>query len=130
MVLVGKGQSLSAGQYEFYLIARSDNRLFQASFLGGFVGLVAAPDPVQVGLWYLVVTWHDGTACRIQVNNGVVTTDVPSFTDGVHIAAFGVGGIGSAVSTLEGVLDVVMIWNRALTSQAERDVIWNGGRGC
>ena len=132
--LVGQGYTLSAGNYYFYCIVRSDDHLVQMSVGSSARGLVSSVAPVPLGGWHLVVAWAssvtpgDAGTTNIQIDNGPIATT----GNGLGVNVFGVptvGAIGSGSEAYLGRLDQLMYWGRALTDQAERDIVWNGGAG-
>lgn len=82
------------------------------------------------GAWIFVVAWHDSAAntLNIQINNGTVDSTSTSAGVRVSTAPFRLGNRGNAASPMDGVMDMVGIWKRVLTSD-ERTQLYNGGSG-
>lgn len=82
------------------------------------------------GTWYLVLGSFDdaGDTIGISVNNG--TVDTASFSSSIFdsTSVFQVGRLVSSGDSIDGVIDCVPIWSRALTS-GEITEFYNGGNG-
>lgn len=72
-----------------------------------------------VGVWYYVVAWYDGTRLNISVNNS--PADSVSYSGGVYNGPtqFRLGTIGGNLYSLDGALDEVAIYKRALADAGE-----------
>ncbi len=82
----------------------------------------------SLSTWYYVVAWHDsvGNTINICVNNGTADSKGYAFggydgADDFHLGAF----VGEY---MDGLLDEVGIWKKALTP-TERTWLYNGGAG-
>ena len=134
--LVSSGNSLSSGQYFFHAIVRFDNHLIQVALEQGVGGVVTSLMPPPLGAWTLVIVWADETPgasgpTHIQLNNGAIATvgtGGTAFTFGTPLVV-GAIGVTTMSARLHGRMDQLMYWNRALSSQAERDLLWNTGHG-
>lgn len=85
---------------------------------------------LQTGTWYFFVAWHDSSAqtINIQVDNGAIASK--SHTDGIVSpnGNFTMGNQNSSPRPMNGRLDSVTFWRRALTSE-ERTALYNNGNG-
>lgn len=84
-----------------------------------------------VGVWYLVVAWHDATNDQIGISVDAGTPTFATHTGGVHVdtTSFWLGQRQIQDIFLNGTLDEVGVWKRMLTS-AEIVDLYNGGFGC
>ena len=135
--LVSNGPSTVPGDFHFTVYVNSSGTVGLEIHNGTDAGVLSAT-ALQVGEWTLVTLWQtvtgDTTQMSIQLNQDALATNtgtivslaalVPQFCMG---AMGGTSG-GPALYPLDGDLDSVMAWNRAL-SEAERAVVWNGGAG-
>jgi uncharacterized protein (TIGR02217 family) len=135
--LVSTGHSLDSNQYYFFCIVRPDTHQIQLGLYQGFGGVVTSVAPPPLGAWTLVVAWSEAPPgggagpTALQLNNGPIATGgigTTTFPFGTPLVVGAIGS-GSFSARLHGSIDALMYWNRALSSQAERDLLWNGGAG-
>lgn len=85
---------------------------------------------LQTGTWYFFVAWHDSSSdtINIQINNGAIASK--SHTDGIIAPTgnFTMGNQNSSPRPMNGRLDSVSFWRRALTAE-ERTALYNNGNG-
>lgn len=80
-----------------------------------------------LGTWNFIVLKSDGATVSLRLNNGTpVTTALAGVVSGGS-GAFNIGA-ANAANTLDGLIDAVGFWQRALTS-AEETTLWNAGAG-
>jgi hypothetical protein len=128
--MVGKGNVSSTQntcEYHWYLAASAfrfvvgngSSRVDRA-----YPGLTAT-----AGQWYFLVGWWDAGTLSLQINNGTVDSSAWAAGSYDSTLPFEVGrqlGYTAATSYLNGRVDNIMFWRRALTTQ-ERTDLWNGG---
>lgn len=110
--------------YEYYLGVAGGVFNFQVT-----AGAVAVNGPTpSAGQWYFVAAWYDGVNINIQVNNGTVNST--AFSSGVPdgTSPFLIGKRGDTAIYMNGRIDSLSFWKRALTS-GERTLLYNGGAG-
>lgn len=122
---VGNGASQNAGTYEAFINMGVFSHLIGMATRGG-ADSVTHPTLITLGDYHLIVCWHTGTTTNIQIDNGTIAS-AAALAGSAAAFSFNVGGMGSGTYGLSGAIDMVMVWTRALISQAERDIIWAGG---
>lgn len=122
--------SLSDGSIHYYdlklrssdshIVFRSNNNTDAADVDTGVVASTAT--------WYhCVVVQHSATSVSLYVNNTKTNTTATTFT--ATVSQFYLGYLGrSSAWWLDGIIDEVGVWNRALTD-AEVTTLYNGGAG-
>jgi hypothetical protein len=133
--LVSKFETSSSGREYRVIYNNATSRLtFQVAADGGSVASATANNfgAPTTGVWYFVVAWHDATAdtINISVNDGTANSTAHStgVKGGASPLRLGAIGRASLASYLDGMLDQVGIWKRALTS-LERTELYNSGSG-
>lgn len=129
-------KSTYPGQREYGLVCHTTSNRFEffISTDGSSVSKSVAANNLgapSLGSWYYVVAWHDASSDEIgiQVNNGtpntVATTGLaPSDRSG----KFSIGDENGLARFMDGVVDEVGFWKRALTV-SERTELYNAGAG-
>lgn len=112
-------------------VGASTNNLLLNTWGGIGGGTEFASGVTLINNWHMFTTTYDGTNLRIYVDGNSVknytgTLDLVDnkFYFGGHVGGY-TGGTGQA---LNGVLDEIGIWDRALNS-TEVDTLYNGGEG-
>ncbi len=132
-MLVCKGASSSAGQYDYLIeIAHSPPRLVLA-FGGGAGGVIESSYPLALDTWYLlIVTYGVGAPTSyLYTEAGLVeaTSSGGAPQANASPANFRLGAHGGSVGeAFFGRIDSVIIWQRVLSS-ADRAFVWNNGVG-
>jgi len=103
-----------------HLVFRSNNATDAADVDTGIV--------LQTATWYhVVVVQHSATSVSLYVNNTKTNTTATTFT--ATVSEFYIGYLGrSSVWYLDGIVDEIGIWNKAL-SDAEVSSLYNSGNG-
>lgn len=99
----------------------TNNRLVQHTFTGA----------ITTGVYHHVVAWYDASnnSLSIQVDGGTVVSGTPAGSAPITTTTeFRMGRYTNTLNDLEGRMDEVAAWSRALTS-AERASLYNGGTG-
>lgn len=129
--LIGKRSGTAPGNAE-YRIEHSSAGVLQFIVGNGTTGAtLTSTTTFSAGTWYFIVCWHDSVANKlfVQVNNG--TPDEVAWSGGTQDTSSGleIGRLPTSAGTaLDGVLDSVSFWKRALTSD-ERTALYGSGSG-
>ena len=115
-VLAASGLTLNAGGYVWIVIVTPTNNVL-ISFGSGFTGVVTSTETISVGTWYSLLAWENGNGLSLQINAGAVQTDAGPIQSVSGGAAISLGNVLSYQNPLDGVIDEVLLWNRALTDQ-------------
>lgn len=119
------------GTEEYYLrymgTGGSDRFNFEVNSGAAGVSATSFGSP-SANTWYFLVARYDGTNLSICVNDGTVDTTAFSSDITASTGAFRIGAAGGAGEHLEGDVDEVGLWKRAL-SAAEITYLYNGGAG-
>jgi Concanavalin A-like lectin/glucanases superfamily len=112
----------------------SSTNLFSISVAGGtsvrlytgYVDIITMAGAVSQGAWYHLVATYDGTTTKLYVNAGTPGTSTATIntTAGQTINI----GFDPLYGYLQGLIDDVAIWNRALTA-SEVTALYNSGAG-
>jgi hypothetical protein len=125
------GDSSTAGQY-YYLafILQDGSFLFYRE--GGWGSIITAPGIISPNIWYLffIVTTLNIATMYIYNESGLILTQgsgaTPPVTGGS--GAITIGGEGTGPQRFVGLMDSLIIWQRALTAD-DRLLVWNDGNG-
>ena len=87
--------------------------------------------PASLGVWYLVVAWHDSVnnTLNIQVNNGTVDSAPHALGAFDGTSPFQISGTAPTEQIMDGRVDAVGLWKGRCLTAAERTELWNGGNG-
>ena len=124
--LLGKWAS---GSLEYLVYFDGTNLRFHVSNDGDANVSVVNSAAISANTWYFFVAWHDAAAdtINISVNNAAASA---AHATGVNngTASFYLGRNEEGLTFLNGRLDSISIWKRALTAN-ERTQLYNGGNG-
>lgn len=113
-----------------YVIQTSTTNLIFYVDGTGALDSITANIFLQTGTWYFFVAWHDSAldTINIQINNGIIASK--SHTDGIVSpnGNFTMGNQNSSPRPMNGRLDSVSYWRRALSTE-ERTALYNNGNG-
>lgn len=127
--LVSKGRiSGGFGTLEYALFYRGNAERFQFALSAGATGIIRqnSVTPV-VGAWHFLAATYDGTSANLAIDGGVFEDSLYALDIQSAGFSFQLGAASAGDEPLDGFLDQVAIWKRALTL-AETQQIYNGGR--
>ena len=130
--IIFKKNSRTTGNLEGYALYKSNgtNRLvFQITSAAGVTTSTISTTTVATGQFYHVAAAYDGTTMRLYVNGVQEAAQSPAIAlnYGTERLYFGASGQASLPGLLNGLLDEVQIYNRALT-QTEVQALSNAGK--
>jgi hypothetical protein len=135
--LLSQGSSASAGQYEWWVLLKTDGHLTIA-FGGGFAGVIASSTAILTpDVEAFIMIWHDGDTVFLQVNNGVIDSAAGASFTVEGAMPFCIGAIGHTSAAdhtaarlfFHGAIDSVQKYGVALEDQEDRTQLWNNGKG-
>ncbi|MFZ3301090.1 MAG: LamG-like jellyroll fold domain-containing protein [Microgenomates group bacterium] len=132
----GKGIGVGAlNQFAWRIYVGGDDKVVWQVTDGTNVGSVTSNEALSVGVWALLIVWHDSVNNQVGIkisNNADKTAnyttgvlDSPSFFLKIACAP---SNLGVAGSTFDGMMDEIGFWKKCL-SVGEKATLYNGGLG-
>ncbi len=119
--LTAVGIGHDANNNQFAISTAAPNNL---SIVGFGNDNVAAIGTLSVGVWFHLVATFNGTTLKAYINGDEVISVSESYDTTSHPIA--IGARDGGVATMDGIIDEVGVWTRAL-SPAEVTQLYNGG---
>jgi len=123
--LIIKPYQADADPWELYTIDLGGNGntprfILTDGIPGGNSAILVHNSTISLNQWYHIVGTYNGNTANLYINGNFVTNQSANFDIGINNTSLGIGGFGTYC--VNGLMDDVMIYNRALTAAEVSDI--------
>ncbi len=119
--VLAKGASNADAAHNYAIELDSSNRWICILGTGSSYILVRSPSQPNANVYYHVACTWDGTTARLYVDGNQVASSPQSVTPAANTAALWIGQFGGDADRLDGAVDEVRIYGRALSQTEVRN---------